>query len=738
MNDPKYQDIRSGEVALLTSADAGALVRVIAGTVDGHAGPGSTYTPMTLVHATIEPGARLDLPWDVDFNALVYVLNGQGTVGTDGRPIRMGQSAVFGAGDYLTITADGSQESRSPKLDVIVVGGRPIREPLAWAGPFVMNTKAEVLQAYEDFQRGHFGHIPPESARTSTGAESGSPNMARIYRDALRRPARARDLGRRPRARARARSPRGTGPGSWSSCAAARPAPPPRSSDPRGSRGTGSPDAPASPTPRAGRTPAWRPRRAPSWRRTSTGVNDGLHADAPELDALGLEPAALGGVDAAGGLPRPAPAVRQPARQALVRPRPRGARRRRRPALARGPAARAAATPGRSAEPGRRAASRSIGGDPHRTIESPGVYQQVRLACDEFDVVGLRVPGRPRRPALRARGRRGVGDHQRDGRLPGRVRRAAAARGRPGRGARPGRMAAGVRGSSRSRCSATSRAGRDRGDGPRAAVLGSSVDRGPRAQPARARRRCWATSGFDALLPLLRARTVDDVDAALDAWVEPVNNVVIADRPRRGALTASPAGCRCRDERNRRGIVVAADPDGGLDRLARPAAARRHRRRRAGGHRQRAPRPGERPRSARRSRRRTAPRRLHDLLDGRDDLTAGRLRGLPRRHPAARRSTRSSHCSIGPSPGLPGRPVRERDPPLGRADGRRLRRAPRRSPPGARRFASRLGRGAGVRAAAATRSPTTRCCAPWLDLDRPDRARRSRRWSRPGSRSGST
>ena len=71
-----------------------------------------------------------------------------------------GQSAVLGAGDYLTITADASQESRSPKLDVIVVGGRPIREPLAWAGPFVMNTKAEVLQAYEDFQRGHFGHIP--------------------------------------------------------------------------------------------------------------------------------------------------------------------------------------------------------------------------------------------------------------------------------------------------------------------------------------------------------------------------------------------------------------------------------------------------------------------------------------------------------------------------------------------------------------------------------------------------
>ena len=160
LSTPKYQDIGSGAVRLLTSADAGALVRVIAGSVGGYAGPGSTYTDMTLLHATVEPGARLDLPWDVDHNALVYVLSGEGTVGNDGQPIRTGQSAVLGAGDFLTVTAATRQESRSPRLDVIVLGGRPIREPLAWAGPFVMNTKAEVLAAYEDFQRGSFGHIP--------------------------------------------------------------------------------------------------------------------------------------------------------------------------------------------------------------------------------------------------------------------------------------------------------------------------------------------------------------------------------------------------------------------------------------------------------------------------------------------------------------------------------------------------------------------------------------------------
>ena len=157
MTDPRYQDIRSNDVALLTSPDAGSLVRVIAGSVDGHDGPGATYTPMSMVHATIEPGARLELPWDVDYNALVYVLSGHGGVGVDAQPIRTGQTAVLGAGDYLTITADGSQESRSPSLEVVVIGGRPIREPLAWAGPFVMNTKAEVMEAYQAFQSGAFG-----------------------------------------------------------------------------------------------------------------------------------------------------------------------------------------------------------------------------------------------------------------------------------------------------------------------------------------------------------------------------------------------------------------------------------------------------------------------------------------------------------------------------------------------------------------------------------------------------
>lgn len=160
MTQPRYQDIRSGQVGLTTSADAGALVRVIAGKVGATEGPGSTHTPMTMVHATVAPGARLDLPWDPSYNALVYVMAGNGTVGTEAVPVRTGNLAVLGAGDFVSLAASNHHESRTPNLDVVIMGGRPIREPVAWAGPFVMNTKAEVLQAYEDFQKGRLGTIP--------------------------------------------------------------------------------------------------------------------------------------------------------------------------------------------------------------------------------------------------------------------------------------------------------------------------------------------------------------------------------------------------------------------------------------------------------------------------------------------------------------------------------------------------------------------------------------------------
>ena len=159
---PRYQDLRSGAVAALRSGDGGSLVRVIAGEVAGHVGPGSTHTPMSMVHATIAPGAQLELPWRPDFNALVYVMSGDGFVGPSQSPIGSGQLAVLGRGGALRLSAARSQQVRhAAGLDVVILGGAPIREPIAWAGPFVMNTRAELMQAFEDHNAGRLGHPVP-------------------------------------------------------------------------------------------------------------------------------------------------------------------------------------------------------------------------------------------------------------------------------------------------------------------------------------------------------------------------------------------------------------------------------------------------------------------------------------------------------------------------------------------------------------------------------------------------
>jgi len=177
--DPRYQDLRGKAVGLVASPDGGAVLRLIAGDLEGHEGPGSTYTPMTMIHATVAPGASVDIPWRPDFNAIAYVLSGDGSVGAERRPVRTGQLTVFGAAqsaasggaaNVLRVAAADGQDSRHASLEVLLLGGRPIREPLAWGGPFVMNTKSEVLQAFEDFQAGRLGSIP--AARTSVEGSS--------------------------------------------------------------------------------------------------------------------------------------------------------------------------------------------------------------------------------------------------------------------------------------------------------------------------------------------------------------------------------------------------------------------------------------------------------------------------------------------------------------------------------------------------------------------------------------
>jgi quercetin 2,3-dioxygenase len=165
--DPRYQDLEAADLGLAASEDAGAVVRLIAGSLGGVRGPGDTQTPITYAHATLAPGARLRTAWRPEFNALVYVVSGRGSIGAEHRPIREGQIAVLGPGGALEVHADATQDApNAAGMDVLLLGGLPIREQIAWYGPFVMNTRDELIQAVEDYQSGRMGSIPPELSRT--------------------------------------------------------------------------------------------------------------------------------------------------------------------------------------------------------------------------------------------------------------------------------------------------------------------------------------------------------------------------------------------------------------------------------------------------------------------------------------------------------------------------------------------------------------------------------------------
>jgi hypothetical protein len=157
---PRYQAITRHDLTLLSSSDGGALVRLIAGELGGHEGPGSTHTPITYAHASITPGARLEVPWNPVFSGLAYVLTGQGYAATERRPVDAHQLVVFGPGDTLVVEAAASQPEESPDLEVLLLGGLPIREPIAHYGPFLMNTRQEILDALDDYQHGSMGQLP--------------------------------------------------------------------------------------------------------------------------------------------------------------------------------------------------------------------------------------------------------------------------------------------------------------------------------------------------------------------------------------------------------------------------------------------------------------------------------------------------------------------------------------------------------------------------------------------------
>jgi redox-sensitive bicupin YhaK (pirin superfamily) len=158
MTPPRYQDLTGDRLTLLRTADGLGLVRLIAGELGGHAGPGATHTPIVYAHASLRAGARVSVAWPDVFNALVYVLSGTVRVGDDARTAGAHQLAVLGRdGENVVIEA-------SDDAEVLLLGGRPLREPVAWYGPFVMNTKQEILDAIDDFNEGRMGAIAPEHA----------------------------------------------------------------------------------------------------------------------------------------------------------------------------------------------------------------------------------------------------------------------------------------------------------------------------------------------------------------------------------------------------------------------------------------------------------------------------------------------------------------------------------------------------------------------------------------------
>jgi redox-sensitive bicupin YhaK (pirin superfamily) len=161
LSPPRYQEVRPGDVGLAASPDGGVLVRVIAGEIAGTRGPGDTRTPIAYAHATLQPGAHLAVPWPDDFNGLVYALAGSGRAGRDRVAFREGQLVVLQGTGGVAIEADPVPWGASPTLEILLLGGRPIREPVVGYGPFVMNTREEIVAAIRDYRAGRMGVIPP-------------------------------------------------------------------------------------------------------------------------------------------------------------------------------------------------------------------------------------------------------------------------------------------------------------------------------------------------------------------------------------------------------------------------------------------------------------------------------------------------------------------------------------------------------------------------------------------------
>ena len=157
MVKPRYQEIPSSRIPKATSADGLVSVSVIAGEAMGEKAVIETRTPIIYLHYRLEPGGVATQRVPHAFNAFAYVVDGAGLFGAEGERGTDGQMVMF-AQDGDEIRIENPADAKAA-LEVLLIAGVPLNEPIARYGPFVMNTEAEIHQAFEDYRRGRMGAI---------------------------------------------------------------------------------------------------------------------------------------------------------------------------------------------------------------------------------------------------------------------------------------------------------------------------------------------------------------------------------------------------------------------------------------------------------------------------------------------------------------------------------------------------------------------------------------------------